>query len=56
LKTIYDLLELWVLEGKGYFDGNDMTALPGAEMVRRGIASMPQIGSKEKNIKRTIQK
>jgi len=42
LKTIDGLLKSWALEGRGYFDGNDMTALPGAEMTRRGIASMPQ--------------
>ena len=32
MKTIYGLLKSWAPEGKGYFDGNDMTALPGAEI------------------------
>jgi len=41
LKTIYGLLKSWAPEGD-YFDGNDMTALPVAEVIRRGIAYMPQ--------------
>jgi len=42
LKTIYGLLKSRVPEGMDYFAGNDITALPGAERIRRGIASMPQ--------------
>ena len=33
LKTIYGLLKSWAPEGRGYFDGNDMTALPVAEIM-----------------------
>ena len=42
LKTIYGLLKSWVAEGRVYFDNNDITALPASEMIRRGIAYMPQ--------------
>jgi len=42
LKTIYGLLKSWVPEGKVYFEGQDITALPVSEMIRRGIAYMPQ--------------
>jgi len=42
LKTIYGLLELWTLDGRGYFAGDDMTALPVTEVIRRSTAYMPQ--------------
>ena len=42
LKTIYGLLTPWMPEGKIIFDGNDITAAPVAEMIRHGIAYMPQ--------------
>jgi len=42
LKTIYGLLKPWTPEGKIIFEGNDITALPVSEMIRCGIAYMPQ--------------
>jgi ABC-type branched-subunit amino acid transport system ATPase component len=42
LKTIYGLLKTWTPEGKIIFDGEDITALPTAQMLRKGIAYMPQ--------------
>ena len=42
LKTIYGLLKTWTPEGKIIFDGEDITALPTAKMLRKGIAYMPQ--------------
>jgi branched-chain amino acid transport system ATP-binding protein len=42
LKTIYGLLKPWTPEGKIIFDGKDITALPASEMIRLGIAYMPQ--------------
>jgi len=42
LKTIYGLLKTWTPEGKIIFDGEDITALPTASMLRKGIAYMPQ--------------
>jgi branched-chain amino acid transport system ATP-binding protein len=42
LKTVYGLLKTWTPEGKIFFDGEDITALPTAEMLRKGIAYMPQ--------------
>jgi branched-chain amino acid transport system ATP-binding protein len=42
LKTIYGLLKPWTPEGKVIFEGNDITALPVSEMIRRGIAYLPQ--------------
>ena len=42
LKTIYGLLKPWQPEGKIFFEEHDITALPVSEMIRRGIAYMPQ--------------
>jgi branched-chain amino acid transport system ATP-binding protein len=44
LKTIYGLLKPWagVQEGKIVFEGKKITALPVSEMIRHGIAYMPQ--------------
>ena len=42
LKTIYGLLKSWTSDGKIHFEGNDITALPVSEMIRRGIVYMPQ--------------
>jgi len=42
LKTIYGLLKPWQPEGKIFFEGNTITALPVSEMIQRGIAYMPQ--------------
>ena len=46
LKTIYGLLKPWTQEGmpegKIFFEGHDITALPVSAMIRRGIAYMPQ--------------
>ena len=42
LKTIYGLLKTWTPEGKIIFDGEDITALPTEQMLRKGIAYMPQ--------------
>ncbi|GHT34039.1 ABC transporter ATP-binding protein [Bacteroidia bacterium] len=42
LKTIYGLLKIWLAEGKIIFEGEDITALPTAQMLRKGIAYMPQ--------------
>ena len=42
LKTIYGLLKTWTPEGKIIFDNEDITALPTAKMLRKGIAYMPQ--------------
>jgi len=42
LKTIYGLLKTWTPEGKIIFDGEDITALPTALMLRKGISYMPQ--------------
>ncbi|GHT39938.1 ABC transporter ATP-binding protein [Bacteroidia bacterium] len=42
LKTIYGLLKIWSAEGKIIFEGEDITALPTAQMLRKGIAYMPQ--------------
>jgi branched-chain amino acid transport system ATP-binding protein len=42
LKTIYGLLKPWTAEGKIIFNGEDITALHTAQMLRKGIAYMPQ--------------
>ena len=44
LKTIYGLLKPWVSvpEGKIFFDGKEITALPVSAMIRYGIMYMPQ--------------
>jgi branched-chain amino acid transport system ATP-binding protein len=42
LKTIYGLLKTWTPEGKITFNGEDITALPTALMLRKGIAYLPQ--------------
>jgi len=42
LKTIYGLLKTWMPEGKIIFNGEDITALPTALMLRKGIAYLPQ--------------
>ena len=42
LKTIYGLLKTWTPEGKIIFDGEDITTLPTAKILRKGIAYMPQ--------------
>jgi branched-chain amino acid transport system ATP-binding protein len=42
LKTIYGLLKTWTPEGKVIFAGEDITALPTALMLRKGIAYLPQ--------------
>jgi len=42
LKTIYGLLKPWMPEGKIFFEGNDITALPVSAMIQRGIVYMPQ--------------
>jgi ABC-type branched-chain amino acid transport systems, ATPase component len=42
LKTIYSLLKPWTPEGKIIFDGNDITASPVSDMIRYGVAYMPQ--------------
>ena len=42
LKTIYGLLKTWTPEGKIIFDNEDITALPTAQMLRKGIVYMPQ--------------
>jgi branched-chain amino acid transport system ATP-binding protein len=41
-KTIYGLLKTWNPEGKIIFDGEEITALPTALMLRKGIAYLPQ--------------
>jgi branched-chain amino acid transport system ATP-binding protein len=42
LKTIYGLLKPWASEGKVFFEGHDITALPVPTMMRHGIVYMPQ--------------
>jgi len=42
LKTIYGLLKPWTPQGKIFFEGNDITALPVSSMIQRGIVYMPQ--------------
>lgn len=42
LKTIHGLLAPWNPEAKITFVGEDITARPASEMLRRGIAYMPQ--------------
>ena len=42
LKTIYGLLKPWTSDGKIHFEGNDITALPTASMIKYGIVYMPQ--------------
>jgi len=42
LKTIYGLLKTWTPKGKIIFKGEDITILPTAQMLRKGIAYMPQ--------------
>jgi ABC-type branched-subunit amino acid transport system ATPase component len=42
LKTIYGLLHPWTPEGKIFFDGKEITALPASTMIRRGIVYIPQ--------------
>jgi ABC-type branched-subunit amino acid transport system ATPase component/Ser-tRNA(Ala) deacylase AlaX len=42
LKTIYGLLKIWSPEGKIIFESEDITALPTAQMLWKGIAYMPQ--------------
>ena len=42
LKTIYGLLKVWTPEGKIIFDGEDISTLPTAKMLRKGISYMPQ--------------
>ncbi|MDR0867415.1 MAG: ATP-binding cassette domain-containing protein [Planctomycetota bacterium] len=42
LKTIYGLLKPWTAEGKIVFEGDDITALDTAQMIRRGIVYVPQ--------------
>jgi branched-chain amino acid transport system ATP-binding protein len=42
LKTVYGLLKPWTPEGTITFEGEDITALPVSDMIRRGIVYMPQ--------------
>lgn len=42
LKTIYGLLKPWNAEGKIYFEGKDITALPTSQMIHLGIVYVPQ--------------
>ncbi|MCK9628313.1 MAG: ATP-binding cassette domain-containing protein [Bacteroidales bacterium] len=42
LKTIYGLLKPWNAEGKIYFEGRDITALPTSQMIHIGIVYVPQ--------------
>ena len=42
LKTIYGLLKPWTPKGKIIFNGEDITILPTAQMLRKGIAYMAQ--------------
>jgi len=42
LKTIYGLLKPWNAEGKIYFEGKDITALPTSRMIHLGIVYVPQ--------------
>jgi branched-chain amino acid transport system ATP-binding protein len=42
LKTVYGLLQPWTPDGKIIFEGDDITALPTARMLQKGIVYMPQ--------------
>jgi len=42
LKAIYGLLKPWDTVGRIHFEGNDITSLPTASMIRCGIVYMPQ--------------
>lgn len=42
LKTIYGLLKPWTIEGKIYFEEQDITALPTSQMIHKGIVYVPQ--------------
>ena len=42
LKAIYGLLKPWTSEGRIIFDGQEITALPTAALIRLGIVYMPQ--------------
>lgn len=42
LKTIYGLLKPWNSDGKIYFEGKDITALPTSQLIHLGIVYVPQ--------------